>query len=453
MTVPFLKGNADVLGPALASLTDTAGTLIDPNAKFQSALKMLFVEKPELMQQFVDIEKANPGTLKAFGFGDAGSNLLGNMQESIPALKAREAAPDLAAKYQTPAGRADMVQQADTGKTVGEKQVEDFSGWFSSTGQKLLDQDPVLFERAVRAKFGTGQQVDQQIEQQTMKDVEDSRSLQNLSPQQLVERILARGPTGVAEIAGILDNPGRKHAVDLAMQNYLNERDNQIRMWAARNGRGDDSIYRMKLAAVLDRHKGSHSTGSLAAWAKMMWGETLGLGPEPTEREMAVVNHVVDQEQDADRVKAQGQFQRTLADGVKKITDAQPEQRQINIDALNSTLQENGSQWRASWDDHGFFSRIFHGPSRIVFEDGKGVITSDLTAITSGLPPDPSQTTTRDQVETPDPMIQAKVSAILSQSPAEQAKELDRLQQADPTPGKTRYGMIYREYQRRTSRR
>lgn len=92
MALPTL-GDPNALGQALGSLTDTIGSLVKPHAKMEQMVKMLFLEDPKKIQGFIDAEKANPGTLKAMGFGDGGSNLLSRMQESIPSMKARALAP------------------------------------------------------------------------------------------------------------------------------------------------------------------------------------------------------------------------------------------------------------------------------------------------------------------------------------------------------------------------
>lgn len=389
MTIPFVGGAPENLS-GLNSLVDTIGQIIEPNAKFQHELKALFIQKPELMQQFVDIEKANPGTLKAFGFGDAGSDLLSRMQESIPALKARVLAPKIAEELQKPNSPAvnTAVETAVSGLTPGQQAADDFSAWFSKEGQKLLSNDPELFIRAARAKFGTGTELEQETEKIALSDIHSADAIRNMAPMDVVKKI-AGGQLTTEEVSGALAGP-RSKAIGVAMQLYADDRNNQMRMYLARYGQQNNSVERAKLASAFDAWQAANGKGSLAGWYHHLWGEDTFGAPLPSDE--ADIGEALKNQQMAKRTDQLSKMFKAVEPLINAINKqggsfGSDTQQQNRVDRINDVLKANGSQWRALWDEKGIFNL-----GKLVFENKTlDITTSDPSALTSEIPPTDTQ--------------------------------------------------------------
>lgn len=153
--VTRLSGIGDEGAAGLGALVDAVGQLLNPNAKFEQALKGMFLEKPELMQKFVDVEKANPGTLKAFGFSDSSTDILSRMTESIPALKARKMAPEIAAVLQEPVLRRSTAVSEVTGKSEAQIADEELALFMNNTIRPLLkDGQSDIAVEMMRKRYG-----------------------------------------------------------------------------------------------------------------------------------------------------------------------------------------------------------------------------------------------------------------------------------------------------------
>lgn len=381
MSVPYLGGAGENLS-GLNVLVDSIGSMINPDAKFQSQIRMAFLEKPELMQKFVDIEKANPGTLKAFGFGDKGANLLGKMQESIPGLQARLLAPQIAEELQKPSGQIakTAVSKATTGQTPGELAQDDFSGWFAKEGQKLLESDPQMFVRAARSKFGTGSKIQNVQEDAAVEAYNNAQPLRDMAPMDVVNQIAA-GKLKANDVGGLLVGP-ESEAVGIAMKLYMDERESRTRMFLARYGRSqDDTIARTKLAAAIDAWQASKGKGSLGGWYTHLWGENTFGGPAAGDQEV-IAGALKDQQFDQ-RTQQLTRMFKSVEPLISAIHKGGAESEQQNrISRINDVLKTNNSDWEAFWDEEGIFNF-----GRLGFRNKAGDVTADPSVITSEIPP------------------------------------------------------------------
>jgi hypothetical protein len=377
MTIPYLGGAGENLS-GLTAIADAVGQLLNPNEQFRRQAQALFLEKPELMQKFVDVEKANPGTLKAFGFGDKATNLLSGMQESIPALVARQIAPKVADELQTPDSKAtrSAVTQAVSGQTPGQLEADDFSGWFAKEGKNLLDKDPELFIRAARAKFGTGTEFENELEKDTQTNYHSAKYLRETPPMQIVQDI-AGGKLSMTDISGLMSGP-EKLGIDAAMKLYQTEREGQIRMNLARFGQENNSIQRAKLTSAYDSWESSGRKGSLAGWYNYMWGSPDFGAPLPSDK--ADIEASLKNQQADLRTNQLTKMFKSIEPLIKSIEkDPGDESVKSNqIARINDVLKENHSQWTAFWNEKGLFNfgkLSFRGPEGVVTDDPSSLVT------------------------------------------------------------------------------
>lgn len=383
MTIPYIGGAGENIGPGLSAIGDALGQLLNPNEQFRRQAQALFLQKPELMQKFVDVEKANPGTLKAFGFGDKASNLLGGMEESIPALIARRLAPKIATELQDPnsAATRTATTRAISGETPGQLAADDFSGWFAKEGQKLLASDPELFIRAARAKFSTGTEFENEMEDAAQKNYHSAEYLRNTPAPQLVRDFLG-GKFSMSEISGIMLGP-EKLAFNAAMEVYKQDREAEVRMNLAKFGYDQNtSIQRAKLTSAYDSWESSGRRGSLAGWYHHLWGTNDFGEPLPTD-EANIAAAEKNQQSDLRTKQLTTMFKgiEPLITGIQKGADDESTQKN-RIARINEVLAENHSQWRAFWNEDGIFN---FGKLSFRTQDGK-LITDDPSALTSDVP-------------------------------------------------------------------
>ena len=379
MTIPMLQGLGDQLGPVIGELTDQIGTLIDPNAKFNHAMKLAFLQNPEMMQKFVDIEKANPGTLKAFGFNDAGTDLLSGMRESIPALRDRILAPEVAAQLQTPGPTrtAAATRIATGGMTPGEVAGDDFSAWFTKEGRKLLDSDPSLFVRAARAKFGTGTALDNKMEDASIAGYEAAKDLMQLPPMEQVKAVV-RGDVTTQQLAGMLTNPGQQAAFGAAMQLYQQERQRQMNMFVAQyRHKSDDPLARARLGAAIDAWESAGRKGTMAGWYNMIFPKNTGdFGASAPDDAQVIADA---QKNQSNRIRQQ-QIQttwKTVEPMIAAVHKGGSESEQLRrIGDINTALEADGSDWEAFWDTDWINELMFR--NKRTHE-----VTRDATVLTS----------------------------------------------------------------------
>lgn len=380
MTIPYVGGLGEDIGPGLSAIADVVGQVLNPNEQFRRKAQALFLENPELMQKFVDVEKANPGTLKAFGFGDKATNLLGGMQESIPGLIARKLAPQVAEELQTPGSKAvrSATTQAISKQTPGQLEADDFSAWFVKEGQKMLDKDPELFARAARAKFGTGTEFENEIENAAQKNYHSAEYLRNTPPMDIVKDI-AGGRLSMSEISGLTAGP-EKQAIAVAMEIYKQDREAQLRMYLAKFDYANNSIQRAKLTSAYDSWEASGRRGSLAGWYSHMWGSNDFGTPLPTD-----AADIAAAEKDQQMDLRTGQLTRMfksiepLITAIQKGGDDTVQQNRIS--RINDVLRENGSQWTAFWNEKGIFNF-----GKLSFRNKEGLVTDDPASITTDIP-------------------------------------------------------------------
>src|SRR5688572_26434419 len=153
MIIPMLPGVGDVVAQKLPGVVKAIQDIIDPNREFNQAMRMVFIQKPELMQKLVDVEAANPGTLRAFGFNERGTDLLSGMQESVEGLRARQTRPEVEEALRNPSTRRTAAAQQVTGMTPGQQASDQLGEWFSQGGLELLQSDPEAALEAIRARF------------------------------------------------------------------------------------------------------------------------------------------------------------------------------------------------------------------------------------------------------------------------------------------------------------
>lgn len=81
MAVQILPGVDEYIHRGIEDLGETLSLLFETDRKTQKGIRNMFLQKPELIQEFVDLEKRAPGTLKRLGFGNIAGSLQG-MDES-----------------------------------------------------------------------------------------------------------------------------------------------------------------------------------------------------------------------------------------------------------------------------------------------------------------------------------------------------------------------------------
>lgn len=414
--VQRLAGIGDEIAGPLGSLVDTIGQLLNPDAKFQQEMKMAFMQKPELMQKFVDVEKANPGTLAAFGFGDDGTNLLKNMHESIPALIARRQAPAIAAELQKPnsAAARSGVTQAVSGQTPGQLAADDLSSWMASEGMKLFKDNPEMALQVMDAKFGSRSTPRAKAEdaaaipivgakaadaQATLDAMGAAKSVRNLPPMDQVEMVVSGELTG-DQVAGILTGP-HKQGFDAAMELYKQERALTVQQLSARymglsgSGANADPLARARQTAAVDAWKAHQGAGTVQDWYNQLWpGHKDEIGVS-SPNGAGVIAEAMKNAQFAKRTDQVTKMMNTIETDIKSITEAKiaPTPTMVNtrIANINSVLKANSSDWEAvAMPPGGFFDRIFTeatGRWRVMYKDKAGNITADPGALVSNVPP------------------------------------------------------------------
>lgn len=386
MTIPYVGGLGEDIGPGLSAIADAVGQILNPNEQFRRQAQALFLEKPELMQKFVDVEKANPGTLKAFGFGDKATNLLSGMQESIPALVARKIAPKVADELQDPNSLAtrSATTQAVSGQTPGQLQTEDFAGWFAGEGKKLLDSDPELFIRAARAKFGTGTEFENELENDAQKNYHSAEYLRDTPPMQIVKDIVG-GRIPMSEISGLLVGP-EKQSILLAVDLYKQDREAALRMNLSKYGATSEATFRAKFTKAYDSWQDSGRKGSLQGWYNYLWKSPDIGAPLPGDDE-AIATALKD-EQSTLRTEQLTKMFKSVEPLIKAVEDGVGDESAMKerISRINEVLKQNHSQWSAFWNEKGLFN--FGKLSfRSVDETGNMLITDDPSAIMSEVAP------------------------------------------------------------------
>lgn len=398
MTIPVLLGAQDTIAPALASIADSIGTMLNPNAKFQHAMKALFAQNPKLMQEFVDVEKANPGTLKAMGFGDEGSDMLTKMQESIPALRNRVLQPAIATELGKMDGdaRRSAIMQGASGQTPGQLAEDSFSAWYVKEGQKMLKENPDLFERYVRSRWGLGSELEQKTEELAVQNITNVEQLSGLNVEQMRNK-LRTGQIDAGVLSAGMNHPKYGPALRIALaQNTEENRMSMEREMVRARQDGNDPLLRTKYAAANAAYEKSGYAGSLGAWYYTLNNGDTAYG-QPTATELAAVEEARKDAKFNLQIGRINRLQTGINNTYNSLMRLKGKQKmsaataQPYIDGMNRIYQAEGSPWRAKWveDDPWYSSANNH----IVFEgilpggDGKKVIATTPDATFNELMP------------------------------------------------------------------
>jgi len=315
MTVPRLLTTQEDIGNSLAQLAEGVAGVVAPNRKFNQEIKALFIQKPELMQKFVDIEKSNPGTLKAFGFNDAATDLLSRMQESIPGLVTRETQPRVQEALKDPSSRISQTAttQAAVGATPGSIAGDTLNEVLGKGFTQLLEEAPpeqrqqLLLDQFTKTTAG-----ERARDRQTEQTVD-----QAFTPEEIEGRVLSvdareflDGDLDASVASRLLITPGAAEGFKLAVEGELTRRNQgiqlelqkmrgsidlqQSRIAASSRGQGPtldpDTVLREARKSFVE----SGSAGSINAWALVL------TDPRVEERMTQLGNKAIEPESQLD---------------------------------------------------------------------------------------------------------------------------------------------------------
>lgn len=409
--VQRLAGIGDELAGPLTAIIDAIGHITNPDAEFQQQAKLLFLQKPELMQKFVDVEKANPGTLKAFGFGDKGTNLMQGMHESIPALIARVQAPRIAGELQKPESKAvaSGVTQAISGQTPGQLEADDVSSWMAKEGLKLFQQDPQSALEVLRAKFGVQSPGERARDaasvpiaqaaggkaQQELDAFQAAKPFQEMAPMDQVVA-LAKGTMTGQQVAGILSGPQRL-GFDAALELYRQERELNSREML--KNLSNDPFARARQEAAFDSWKAHQGQGTVQGWYNHLWPQNKNEVGASAPGDAGVIANALKDEQFAKRTDQISKMMKAIEPDIKSITEAKMELTPTSVNTrianINSVLKANNSDWTAVAVPPGsslartLSLGIFGGSPRwgVMYKNKAGELTDDPGSLISNVPP------------------------------------------------------------------
>lgn len=117
-----LPGLDEYLSRGIKDLGDTISLFMETDRKTVRGIRDMLIQKPELMQQFADMEASSPGMLKKMGFGNL-ADTLSKMPESASAIIARLGKGDIVegglAKGKAEAGKSKLsVESLDNIKNM-----------------------------------------------------------------------------------------------------------------------------------------------------------------------------------------------------------------------------------------------------------------------------------------------------------------------------------------------
>lgn len=364
MTLPRLMGIGDVVQESLPQLADAVGDIVDPNRKFNQAMRMLFIQKPELMQKFVDVEKANPGTLKAFGFNQRGTDLLSGMQESLGAMRDRTTRPDVAAALQDPANRRTVATEQATGHTPGQLAADQIGEWFSTGGLQLFQSDPQAAMEALQSKFGMQNPLERRVQGLTgdaLNAVEAPVMTQTGNKKMTDMGLpdwssaLRGGQLSNAQLSGALLDPRTKGMATLALKQFENEQELRQRSYYG----VQDDIQREKLRRAAMMYDASGQIGSIDAWYEVA---------NPGQRAPGSTRPVTDVERTAVQEASKTERMRSTLGTLRNIDTTRKtalaeiaaahssDVRDAAIARLNETLVATDPNIEAYWNDTPWFS-------------------------------------------------------------------------------------------------
>jgi len=410
--VQRLAGIGDEVSQSLGAIVDAVGQLLKPNAKFEQAMKGMFLEKPELMQKFVDVEKANPGTLAAMGFGKGATDLLSGMQESIPGLQARLLAPKIAAEMQRPGSSAVAERVTSTvsgGKSASQLADEELALFMNKTIRPLLgDGHSDIAIEMMNKRFGLmspGQkaqdiaavptaQVHAAVAGQTLESIEAAKPIRELPPMDQVMALVKGKLTG-DQVAGVLVGP-QKMGFEAAMELYKQERSLTVQQLSARYlGSQSDPLARARQTAAFDAWKAHQGQGTVQGWYNQLWPQNNNEIGTSAPGDAAVIANALKDEQFAKRTDQIRKVMTAIEPDIKSITEAKTALTATSVNTrianINSVLRANDSEWEAIAEPPGgFLARIFTsatGRWNVMYKNKAGDITDDPGALISNVPP------------------------------------------------------------------
>lgn len=92
--VTVLPGIDQLIKPGLDKLDDTIGLFAKTDRRTQKALRNMLAQKPELIQEFADLESRSPGSLEQMGFGPV-ADLIMRTPESTEQIVERNTKDDV----------------------------------------------------------------------------------------------------------------------------------------------------------------------------------------------------------------------------------------------------------------------------------------------------------------------------------------------------------------------
>lgn len=438
MTLPRIISASEAgLGQNLAQIVETFNSVLNPNKRFNAQMKAMFLEKPELMQKFVDVEKANPGTLKAFGFSDEATDLLTGMQESIPALKSRVLGPAVAEELQRPESRTSAARQEVTGQTPGQEAADQVGAFVQSKLFNAYQSDPDLMKETI-SKLATGQTTLERLQSEREgADIRSSDEIERLDPMSLAKGTL-NGSIPQDQLGGLFSaNPNRKLAYEAALAKIRLDAEINSRVAIANLRSRDvvaDQVMRGKINDVTIQRRSADGTESLAAWASVLYpGEDLGFGKATTE-EVKSVNNTLKAAQRNAAVRQKADFSRALFRDLSELQENVQDDkvREALTANLNETLSSFGSTWTASVASKGGLAGFFGADAVYFRNEITGQVTTDVNAILSGTPADPNRTVNPQDDGGLTQAILAEVANLRRMTPEQKSIRLEQIRVSDP---------------------
>ena len=163
MTIPRLNGWWDEIAPGVNTLAQALPNIINPNADYQRKVRDLIAQNPDLIYQYAQMERDNPGTLEAMKLGQ-----LAKIVKTLP----------------------------ENSKNMGERQARQFL--------TEIDSDPVAREERKATVTGTQTSIQRQKDQLDIEGKTTSNAIGKIQldfekKRQEFADVLLRGDAAVAQ--------------------------------------------------------------------------------------------------------------------------------------------------------------------------------------------------------------------------------------------------------------
>lgn len=151
MAIQILPGLDQYLRPGIEKLGETISLFTETDRRTVRSLRNAMLERPDMIQHFVDLEKSNPGTLKKMGFGPL-ADMLGGMQESVQSEVARETRGDVVRGAKATAkGQATKAEITSSGLEQAAALLVKNAGLSEDYARRLLELPTRTQERTQEA--------------------------------------------------------------------------------------------------------------------------------------------------------------------------------------------------------------------------------------------------------------------------------------------------------------